>query len=127
LRRLAALERQKIEDEYQELMKLIAELEDILAKEHRVLQLIKDDLTRLKNEYGDERRTRIIPNVDGEVSDEDLIPDIRVLITLTDRGYIKRLPSDVYRTQRRGGRGIKGVTTREQDVVRHILTASTLD
>lgn len=127
LRRLAALERKKIEDEYGEVIKLIAELEDILANPRKVLHLIQEDLKRLKTEYGDARRTRIIPDVDGEVSDEDLIPDIRVLITLTDRGYIKRLPSDVYRTQRRGGRGIKGMTTREQDVVRHMLTCSTMD
>lgn len=127
LRRLAALERQKIEDEYREVIKLIAELEEILANPRRVLQLIIDDMRHLKEKYGDERRTRIIPDVDGEVSDEDLIPDIRVFITLTDRGYIKRQPCDTYRTQRRGGRGIKGMVTREQDVVRHILTCSTMD
>jgi DNA gyrase subunit A len=81
----------------------------------------------LKEKYGDERRTRIIPDVTGEVSDEDLIPDIRVLITFTDRGYIKRQAADVYRTQRRGGRGIKGMITREQDIVRHLLTCGSLD
>lgn len=127
LRRLAALERKKIEDEYREVIKLIAELEDILANPRKVLHLIKEDLGRLKEKYGDERRTRIIPDVDGEVSDEDLIPDVRVLITLTDRGYIKRQPADTYRTQRRGGRGIKGMMTREQDVVRHILTCGTME
>jgi DNA gyrase subunit A len=127
LRRLAALERQKIEDEYRELIQLIAELEDILANPHKILYLIQQDMARLKEKYGDERRTRIIPDVDGEVSDEDLIPDVRVLITLTGRGSIKRQAADVYRTQRRGGRGIRGVTTREQDVVRHILTCRTMD
>jgi DNA gyrase subunit A len=127
LRRLAALERQKIEDEYRELIQLIAELEDILANPRKILHLIQEDMTRLKEKYGDERRTRIIPDVDGEVSDEDLIPDVRVLITLTGRGSIKRQAADVYRTQRRGGRGIRGVTTREQDVVRHILTCRTMD
>ncbi len=127
LRRLAALERQKIEDEYRELIQLIAELEDILANPRKILHLIQQDMTRLKEKYGDERRTRIIPDVDGEVSDEDLIPDVRVLITLTGRGSIKRQAADVYRTQRRGGRGIRGVTTREQDVVRHILTCRTMD
>ncbi|MBC8076169.1 MAG: DNA gyrase subunit A [Chloroflexales bacterium] len=127
LRRLAALERQKIEDEYAEVIKLIAELEDILANPAKVLFLIKQDLKRLKEQYGDPRRTRIVPDVDGEVSDEDLIPDVKVLITLTDRGYIKRQSPDAYRTQRRGGRGIKGAPTREQDVVRHILTCSTMD
>ncbi|NTW03280.1 MAG: DNA gyrase subunit A [Oscillochloris sp.] len=127
LRRLAALERKKIEDEYTELMKLIAGLEDILASPRRVLQIIQEDLRRLKEKYGDERRTRILPDASGEVSDEDLIPDIRVLITLTDRGYIKRQAADVYRTQRRGGRGIKGMITREQDLVRHLLTCGSLE
>ncbi len=127
LRRLAALERKKIEDEYREVIKLIAELEDILANPTKVLFLIKEDLHRIKEKYGDERRTRILPDVDGEVSDEDLIPDVRVLITLTDRGYIKRQDANTYRTQRRGGRGIKGMMTREQDLVRHILTCNTMD
>jgi DNA gyrase subunit A len=127
LRRLAALERKKIEDEYREVIKLIAELEDILANPRRVLHMIQDDLRNLKTKFGDARRTRIMPDVDGEVSDEDLIPDVRVLITLTDRGYIKRQQGDTYRTQRRGGRGIKGMMTREQDVVRHIISCGTLN
>lgn len=127
LRRLAALERKKIEDEYREVIKLIAELEDILANPRKVLHLIQGDLRKLKDKYGDERRTRIIPDVSGEVSDEDLIPDVRVLITFTSRGYIKRQAADTYRTQRRGGRGIKGMITREQDLVRHLLTCGSLD
>ncbi len=127
LRRLAALERKKIEEEYREVIQMIAQMEDVLANPHKILHLIQEDLRRIKEKYGDERRTRIIPDVNGEVSDEDLIPDVRVLITLTDRGYIKRQPGDTYRTQRRGGRGIKGMVTREQDVVRHILTCGTLD
>lgn len=127
LRRLAALERKKIEDEYREVIKLIAELEEILRNPRKVLHLIQTDLRQLKEKYGDERRTRIVPDVTGEVSDEDLIPDIRVLITLTDRGYIKRQAADTYRTQRRGGRGIKGMITREQDIVRHLLTCGSLD
>jgi len=127
LRRLAALERQKIEEEYQAVLKLITELEAILADPQKILDLIKADLRMLKEKYGDERRTRIIPNVDGEVSDEDLIPDVRVLVTLTNRGYTKRLPVDTYRTQRRGGRGVLGMQTREQDVVRHIVVCSTMD
>src|SRR6266545_2328126 len=127
LRRLAALERKKIEDEYKEVIKLIAELEDILANARKVLHLIKTDLIYLKEKYGDERRTRITPDADGEVSDEDLIPDVKVLVTLTERGYVKRINADTYRTQRRGGRGIKGMVTREQDVVRHILTCNTMD
>ncbi len=127
LRRLAALERKKIEDEYQEVIKLIAELEDILANPKKVLHLIKEDMRYLKEKYGDERRTRIVPDVTGEVSDEDLIPDVRVLITITDRGYVKRQAADSYRTQRRGGRGVKGMVTREQDIVRHLLICSSLD
>ncbi len=127
LGRLAALERQRIEEEYRDVIKLIGELEDILANPRKVLHLIKQDLKYLKEKYGDPRRTRIVPDANGEVSDEDLIPDVRVLITLTDRGYIKRQSPDVYRTQRRGGRGVRGAATREQDVVRHILTASTMD
>lgn len=127
LRRLAALERKRIEDEYQEVIKLIAELEDILANPRKLLHLIKDDLTYLKQKYNDGRRTRIIPDATGEVSDEDLIPDIKVLVTVTERGYVKRINADTYRTQRRGGRGVKGMATREQDAVRHILMCSTLD
>ena len=127
LRRLAALERKKIEDEYKEVIKLIAELEDILANPRRVLHMIDTDLKYLRDKYGDARRTRIIPDADGEVSDEDLIPDVKVLVTLTERGYVKRINADTYKTQRRGGRGIKGMVTREQDVVRHILTSNTMD
>jgi DNA gyrase subunit A len=127
LRRLAALERKKIEEEYKEVIKLIAELEDILSNPRKVLHLIKEDLKYLRDKYGDERRTRIIPDADGEVSDEDLIPDVKVLVTLTERGYVKRLNADTYKTQRRGGRGIKGMVTREQDSVRHIITCMTMD
>jgi DNA gyrase subunit A len=127
LGRLAALERQRIEEEYREVIQLIGELEDILANPRKILHLIKQDLADLKAKYGDPRRTRIIPDADGEVSDEDLIPDVRVLITLTDRGYVKRQSPDIYRTQRRGGRGVRGATIREQDVVRHILAANTMD
>src|SRR5215218_5238313 len=127
LRRLAALERKKIEDEYREVIKLIGELEDILANPRKVLHMIKQDLAYLKEKYGDPRRTRIIADADGEVSDEDLIPDVKVLVTLTERGYVKRINADTYKTQRRGGRGIKGMVTREQDVVRHILTSNTMD
>ena len=126
LRRLAQLEQRRIEDEYREMQKLIADLVDILAKPARVMQLITADLKMLKEKYGDARRTRIIPDADGEVSDEDLIPDVRVLITLTDRGYIKRQMPDTYRTQRRGGRGVIGAPTRESDVVRHIFSCQTL-
>ena len=127
LGRLAALERKKIEDEYNEILKHIRGLESILASPERVLTLIREDLMYLREKYGDARRTRIIPDASGDVSDEDLIPDVKVLVTLTERGYIKRLLADTYRTQRRGGRGIKGMETREQDVVRHIVGCSSMD
>jgi len=126
LRRLAALERKKIEDEYRELLKEIARLEDLLASPHKILQLIKDDVTYLKETYGDARRTRIV-DADGEISDEDLIPELNVLVTMTNRGYVKRIPDGVYRTQRRGGRGVTGVTMREADGVQHLVAANTHD
>ncbi len=127
LRRLAGLERKKIEDEYAEVIKLIAELEDILANPRRIAVMIKADLAELKEKYGDARRTRIIADATGDISLEDLIPDMRVLVTVTDRGYIKKVPGDTYRVQHRGGRGIKGMTTKEDDVVNHILLCNTLN
>ncbi len=127
LRRLAALERQKIEEEYQEVMKTIAYLEDLLANPHKILGVIKDDLQQLKEEYGDERRTRILVDVKEELHEEDLVKDEEVLVSITERGYIKRVPSKTYRTQGRGGRGVTGMTTRDEDVVEFLFAASTLD
>jgi DNA gyrase subunit A len=127
LGRLAALERKKIEDEYREVIKLIAQLEDILANPRRVLALIKDDMAYLKEKYNDVRRTRILAEATGDISAEDLIPDLQVLVTLTERGYIKRVNADTYRPQHRGGKGIKGMTTREQDIVQHMVTCNTMD
>ncbi|CAN5563042.1 DNA gyrase subunit A [soil metagenome] len=126
LARLAALERQRIEDEYNEVMKLIAELEAILADPERILSLIRTDLTDLKAKYGDERRTRI-QDVSGLLSEEDLIPEVDVLVTITNKGYVKRIADDVYRTQHRGGRGVTGVTMRAEDGIQHILAANTMD
>ena len=126
LRRLAALERQKIEDEYADLSKEIDRLQDLLASPHKILQLIKDDLNDLKESYGDERRTRIVHG-DAELDEEDLIAEEEVFISITERGYIKRVPMDVYRLQRRGGRGVIGVDTREEDEVLHFFPAHTLD
>jgi DNA gyrase subunit A len=126
LRRLAALERKKIEDEYREVLKEIARLEDLLANPRKILALIKDDLAELKQKYGDPRRTRIIDDT-GEISDEDLIPEVNVIVTLTNRGYVKRIPDDVYKTQRRGGRGVTGLTMREADGVHHLLAANPHD
>lgn len=126
LRRLAALERRKIDEEYQELLKEIARLEDLLAHPAKILQLIRQDVVELKEKYGDPRRSRII-EFSGELSDEDLIPEVDVLVTLTNRGYVKRIPDDVYRTQHRGGRGVTGVTMREADGVQHLLSANSHD
>jgi DNA gyrase subunit A len=126
LRRLAALERRKIEDELKEVLRTIARLEGILADPAKVLRIIKDDLKDLKEKYGDERRTLIL-DASGDISEEDLIPNMEVAVSVTDRGYIKRLPHDTYRTQRRGGRGVTGMSTRESDVVEHMLVCNTHD
>jgi DNA gyrase subunit A len=126
LARLAALERKKIEDELKEVLKEIAYLEGLLADPTKILGLIKTDMARLKETYGDERLTRI-QDVSGTLSEEDLIPEVDVLVTITNRGYVKRIAGDVYRTQHRGGKGVTGVTMREQDGVQHILAANTHD
>ena len=126
LRRLAALERQKIEDEYQEVMATIAQLEDLLANPRKILFLIRDDLTKLSDDHGDERRTHITADSSEELSIEDLVADEEVLIALTQRGYIKRVPAKAYRAQKRGGRGVTGMATREEDVVDVIFATRTL-
>ncbi|MFO7741668.1 MAG: DNA gyrase subunit A [Anaerolineae bacterium] len=126
LRRLAALERQKVQDEYAELGNQIEQLRNLLESPHEILRLIKDELAELEENYGDERRTRIISG-DAELDEEDLIAEEDVFISITERGYIKRVPMDVYRTQRRGGRGVIGVDTRERDEVLHFFPAHTLD
>ena len=127
LARLAALERKKIEDEYLEVIQLIAELEDILANPARVLAIIKDELVDLKKRYAGERRTRVADDASRELTDEDLIADEDVVVTISGRGYIKRQPVDTYRRQHRGGKGIIGHVTREEDAVVHLLVASTHD
>ncbi|MEJ7748162.1 MAG: DNA gyrase subunit A [Candidatus Limnocylindrales bacterium] len=127
LARLAALERQKIEDEYLAIIQLIAELEDILANPARVSGIIKDELTELKRKYGGERRTRVADDASREMTDEDLIADEDVVVTISGRGYIKRQPVDTYRRQHRGGKGIIGHVTREEDAVEHLLVANTHD
>jgi DNA gyrase subunit A len=126
LRRLAALERQKIEEEYQTVMATIAHLEDLLANPRKVLGLVKDDLAALQEKYGDERRTHITADQAEELSLEDLVADEEVLIALTQRGYIKRVASKAYRAQKRGGRGVTGMQTREEDVVDTIFATRTL-
>ncbi len=127
LARLAALERKKIEDEYLEVIQLIAELEDILANPTRVLSIIKDELVEIKRKYAGERRTRVADDASREMTDEDLIADEDVVVTISGRGYIKRQPVDTYRRQHRGGKGIIGHVTREEDAVEHLLVANTHD
>ena len=127
LARLAALERKKVEDEYIAVIKEIGYYEDLLANPKKIYALIRADLKDLKEKYGDERRTRIIEATSTEFSEEDLIPDLQVLVTITDRGYVKRLPHDTYKRQNRGGRGIIGMITRDMDAVQHMITCNTLD
>jgi DNA gyrase subunit A len=127
LRRLAALERRKIEEEYVAIIQTIAELEDILANPKRVLAIIREELGDLEKRYGSERLTRIEGSADKELSDEDLIADEDVVVTVSGRGYIKRQPLVTYRRQARGGKGIIGARTVEEDAVAHLLVANTHD
>jgi DNA gyrase subunit A len=127
LRTLAGLERKKIEDELAELLKTIAELEAILADEARILAIIKDEFLTIKKQYADDRRTRVITQELGKMSDEDLVPDEQVVVTLTNANYIKRSPIAEYKKQGRGGKGRRGMTTREEDVIEHLVNASTHD
>ncbi len=126
LRRLAALERQKIEDEYLELIQRIAYLEDLLASPRKILYIIKEESADLKHTYGDGRRTRIVKE-EAEFKEEDLVIEEDVLITITQRGYIKRVPVETYRAQGRGGRGVIGMTTRDEDVILYLFPARALD
>ena len=126
LKTLSGLQREKIEEEYNELMKLIERLKAILASEQLVFEVIKDELLELKEKYGDERKTKIIASA-GEFDEDDLIKEEETVITLSHFGYIKRMPIDTYKSQKRGGKGITGMTTREEDFVKEILTASTHD
>lgn len=127
LRTLAGLERKKIEDELAELLKTIARLESILADENEILKIIKNELVDIRKQYGDERRTKIIVEELGKLSDEDLVPDEQVTITLTSANYIKRSSVGDYKKQGRGGKGRRGMTTREEDVIEHVVNASTHD
>ncbi len=127
LRALTGLERQKIEDELAELKKLIAKLEGILASEQEVLKIVKGELLELKEQYGDERRTRVVAGELGKMSDEDLIADEQVVVTLTAANYIKRSQIADYKKQGRGGKGRRGMVTREEDAIEHVVNASTHD
>ncbi|HEY0485625.1 MAG TPA: DNA gyrase subunit A [Mycobacteriales bacterium] len=124
LRRLAALERQRITDEYEQIMTEIAELEAILASEERQRQIIGEELAEVVEKYGDDRRTRVIP-FDGDVSVEDLIPEEDVVVTITRTGYAKRTKVDLYRSQRRGGKGVQGAALKQDDIVSHFFVGST--
>lgn len=124
LQRLTGLEREKIENEYKELENTISYLKDVLAKEELVLKIIKEELAEIKSKYGDDRRTEIQKN-DNEISIEDLIQEQEVVVTLTHAGYIKRIAADTYSAQKRGGKGIQAMTTKEDDFVEHMFVTST--
>ena len=126
MKRLTGLERDKIENEYAALQVTIADLKDILANHYRVIQIIKDELLEIRERFGDDRRSEI-SDAEGAMEDEDLIPVEDIVITMTTNGYIKRMPIDTYRIQNRGGRGVKGMSVNEDDVVDMLLTMSTHD
>ena len=125
LRALTALGREKVEEEYKELLKKIGYLEDLLSDPAKILGVIKDELKYLKDKFGDQRKTRIIPMEADEIGEEDMIPDEETIITITRDGYIKRVPIDTYRAQKRGGRGKIGATAKEEDKVQHLFVATT--
>ncbi len=127
LRRLTGLQRKEIEDELAELLKLIKELEAVLADEKKILKIIKDELLEMKKLFGDDRRTKVVPSELGKMSDEDLVPDEQVVVTLTLANYIKRTSIADYKRQGRGGKGKRGMATREDDVIEHMVNASTHD
>lgn len=127
LRTLTGLQRKAIEDELAELIQLISKLEGILADEKKVLKIIKDELLQIRKQYGDDRRTKVVPTELGKMSDEDLVPDEQVVVTLTANNYIKRSPIAEYKRQGRGGKGRRGMSTREEDVIEHVVNASTHD
>jgi DNA gyrase subunit A len=127
LANLAKLERHKIEEELKEKKKLIKELEDVLKSPKKLQKVIEEELAKVKEKYGDERRTKVFKGPVGEFSEEDLILEEQAIIALTEGGYIKRMSPKVYRAQHRGGKGITGITTREEDTVKYFLTASTHD
>ena len=127
LRTLAGLERKKIENELTELIKLISELQAVLADEKKILKIIRDELEAMKKQFGDARRTKIVAQELGKLSDEDLVPDEQVVVTLTSANYIKRSQIADYRKQNRGGKGKRGMVTRDEDIIEHVVNASTHD
>src|SRR5947208_3394013 len=127
LRRLSGLERQKLDDDYRETIKLISELESILASPRRILALIKQDLDEIATKYGDDRRTEIVDDTPRQLSQEELVADEGVVITVSTRNYVKRMPLSTYRAQHRGGRGVIGMATRDEDDVDHLVVARSHD
>ncbi|HEY8830682.1 MAG TPA: DNA gyrase subunit A, partial [Candidatus Limnocylindria bacterium] len=127
LRRLTGLERQKVEDEYRETIKLIAELESILGNARKIQFLIKQDMDELSTKYGDDRRTKILDDLNRELTDQDLVADEDVVITVSSRNYVKRMPLSTYKAQHRGGRGVIGMATRDEDDVEHLVVARNHD
>ena len=127
LRRLTGLEREKIENEYQELLKLITDLTDILARPERVTDIIKTELADLNQRFGDKRRTELLVGEVLSLEDEDLIEEEEIVITLTNNGYIKRLANNEFRAQRRGGRGVQGMGVHNDDFVKNLVSCSTHD
>ena len=126
LARLQGLEREKIDNEYNELMERIAYFKSLLENEHLLMGVIKDELLEIKKKFGDKRRTKIVKD-EGELDEEDLVEEENVAVTLTHLGYIKRVPADTYKAQRRGGKGIMGITTRDNDFVKDLIMTSTHD
>jgi DNA gyrase subunit A len=127
LGQLANLERQKIVEEHEEIKKRVAYFEDLLANPPKILALVREELAELKRKFGDARRTEIVSDFAGEITDEDLVANEQVLITISGRGYVKRMPANTYRAQRRGGRGIIGQVLREEDALRHMVAANARD
>jgi DNA gyrase subunit A len=127
LRALTGLQREELEKELEQLHKLIEKLEGILADEKKILKIIKDELLEMKKQFGDDRRTKVVPNELGKMSEEDLVPDEQVVVTLTSANYIKRTSIADYKKQGRGGKGRRGMATREEDVIEHVVNASTHD
>jgi DNA gyrase subunit A len=127
LGQLANLERQRILEEYEEIKKRVAYLEDLLDNPRKITYLVRDELVELKRKFGDARRTEIVSDFAGEITDEDLVANEKVLITISGRGYVKRMPANTYKAQRRGGRGIIGQVLREEDALRHMVAANARD
>jgi DNA gyrase subunit A len=127
LRRLSGLERKKIEDEYAQVMNQVKYLDDLLSNPQKILTVISGELTELKNQFGDQRKTLVVPHAIGDFNEEDLVPKENTIVAITSSGYVKRMQPSTFRTQNRGGKGVSGMTTKEEDDIAHMRTASTHD